>query len=81
MLALAAGFRASGDVKMTVGAERSPARAPSDTTMTSVGAIGSLTSAHPAARRTDPRTEGTATMAAATNVTTTPRIEAHLGRR
>jgi hypothetical protein len=50
--------------------------------MTSAGAIGSLTtSAHPAARRTDSRMEGMATMAAAANVTTTTRIEAHLGRR
>ena len=53
----------------------------SDTTMMSAGATGSLaTSAHPAARRTGSRTEGTATMAAAANATTT-RIGAHLGRR
>ena len=54
---------------------------PSDTTMMSAGATGSLTtSAHPAARRTGSRTEGTATMVAAANATTT-RIGAHLGRR
>jgi hypothetical protein len=49
--------------------------------MMSAGATGSLmTSAHPAARRTGIRTEGTATMAAAPNATIA-RIEAHLGRR
>jgi hypothetical protein len=61
----------------------SPAAAPpesSDTTMTSEGPIGSLTTiAHPAARRTGSRTEGTATMAAAAIATTT-RIGAHLDR-
>jgi len=38
------------------------------------------TSAHPAFRRTGCQTEGTATIAAAANATTT-RIGAHLGRR
>ena len=52
-----------------------------DKTITSAGAIGSLTNAHPAARRTNSRIAGTATMAAAANVTTTVRIAAHLGRR
>jgi hypothetical protein len=53
----------------------------SDKTMTSEGAIGSLTtSAHPAARKTISRTDGTATMAAAANATST-RIGAHLRRR
>ena len=47
----------------------------------SAGATGSLTtSAHPAFRRTGCQTEGTATIAAAANATTT-RIGAHLGRR
>jgi hypothetical protein len=58
---------------------RSPGR---DRTITSAGAIGSLTtSAHPAARRTDSRMEGAATMVAPANVAITARIEAHLGRR
>jgi hypothetical protein len=49
--------------------------------MISAGVIGSLvTSAQPAARRTGSRTEGTATMVAATNVTTT-RIGTHLDAR
>src|SRR5258707_15588092 len=53
----------------------------SDTTMMSAGATGSLTtSAHPAPRRTSPRTEGTATTAAAAAAAIT-RIAAHLGRR
>src|SRR6516165_5168349 len=61
--------------------ERPAPPEPSDTTMMSAGATGSLTtSAHPAARRTGSRTEGTATKVAATNATTT-RIGAHLGRR
>src|SRR5882672_8429224 len=56
--------------------------AESDTTMMSAGAAGSLaTSAHPAARRTGSRTEGTATMAAATAAATSNRIGAHLDRR
>jgi len=54
---------------------------PGTMTMMSAGATGSLTmSAHPAARRTGSRTEGTATMVAAATATTT-RIGAHLGRR
>src|SRR6516164_7182322 len=63
-------------------ASSAPAPAePSDTTMMSAGATGSLTtSAHPAARRTGSRTEGTATMVAAANATTT-RMGAHLGSR
>src|SRR5215831_13564923 len=53
---------------------------PSDTTMMSAGATGSLTtSAHPRLR-TGSRTEGTPTMVAAANATTT-RIGAHLGHR
>src|SRR5262245_35269191 len=51
-------------------------------TMMSADATGSLmTSTHPASRRTSPRMEGTATMAAAANVTTTTRIEADLSHR
>ena len=61
--------------------ERPAPPEPSDTTMMSAGATGSLTtSAHPAARRTGSRTEGTATMVAAANATTS-RIGVHLGRR
>src|SRR5262249_46847701 len=53
----------------------------SDTTMMSAAAIGSLTtSAHPAARRTGSRTEGTRTMVAAANATTT-RVGPQLGHR
>src|SRR5262249_2635225 len=53
----------------------------SDRTMMSAGVTGSLTtSAHPAVRRTGSRTEGTATMAAAANATTT-RIGTNPGRR
>ena len=53
----------------------------SDRTMISADATSSLTtSAHPAARRTDSRREGTATIAAAAYATTTG-IGAHLGRR
>src|SRR5262249_55950253 len=52
-----------------------------ETTITSAGASGSLTtSARPAARRIVSLTEGTATMAAVVNPTTT-RIGEHLGRR
>jgi hypothetical protein len=53
----------------------------SDMTMISAGATGSsTTSAHPAARRTGSRTDGTATIETATSATTT-RIAADTGRR
>ncbi len=54
-----------------------------DTTIASAGATGSVTtSAHPAARRTGCRTDGTATMPAATAAkATATAIGARLGRR